>query len=273
MKSSWLTRKNMNKLFIQLFLFLFFIFYTANSFAAPVPWQFGFQPAATELMEITDKSHSFVMLVMFAILGFVCLLLGYIVLRFRKKGENVAVSKTSHSTILEIIWTVVPLFIVAILTVSNIKLIKLQEKIPKTELTLKAIGYQWYWGYQYPEYEGISFDSYIKQDSDLLPGELRLLTVDHDVVLPVDTNIRLQVTAGDVIHSFAVPAFGIKLDAVPGRLNEAWFNIKKEGTYYGQCSELCGRGHGFMPIVVKAVGKEDFKKWIQEQSQKKEDVA
>lgn len=251
--------------FVQLFLFLCFSLCSVSSFAAPIPWQIGFQPAATELMEVTDKSHSFVMLVMFGVFGFVCLLLGYIILRFRKK-ENVKASKKSHSAILEIIWTVVPIFVVAILTVSNIKLVKLQEKIPKTELTLKAIGYQWYWGYRYPEYDGVAFDSYMKQDSDLLPGEPRLLTVDRHVILPIDTNIRLQVTAGDVIHSFAVPAFGIKLDAVPGRLNEAWFNIKKEGIYYGQCSELCGRGHGFMPIVVEAVSKEDFKKWIEDQS-------
>ncbi|WP_339046113.1 cytochrome c oxidase subunit II [Candidatus Mesenet endosymbiont of Agriotes lineatus] len=262
-------------IFIKLFLFLYFSLHAINSYAAPMPWQIGFQPAATELMEVTDKSHSFVMLVMFAVFGFICLLLGYIMLRFRKK-ENVQASKKSHSTVLEITWTVVPLFIVAILTVSNVRLVKLQEKIPKTELTLKAIGYQWYWGYRYPEYDGVAFDSYMKQDSDLLPGEPRLLTVDHHVVLPIDTNIRLQVTAGDVIHSFAVPAFGIKLDAVPGRLNEAWFNIKKEGIYYGQCSELCGRGHGFMPIVVQAVSKEDFKRWIEFQSISKltgEDVA
>ncbi|XGA08102.1 MAG: cytochrome c oxidase subunit II [Wolbachia endosymbiont of Xenopsylla cheopis] len=252
-------------IFIRLFLFLYFSLHAISSYAAPMPWQIGFQPAATELMEITDKSHSFVMLIMFGVFAFVCLLLGYIMLRFRKKG-NMQVSKKSHSTVLEVTWTVVPLFIVAILTVSNIKLVKLQEKIPKTELTLKAIGYQWYWGYRYPEYDGVAFDSYMKQDSDLLPGELRLLTVDHHAVLPIDTNIRLQVTAGDVIHSFAVPAFGIKLDAVPGRLNEAWFNIKKEGIYYGQCSELCGRGHGFMPIVVQAVSKEDFKRWIEFQS-------
>ncbi|MDN5247527.1 MAG: cytochrome c oxidase subunit II [Wolbachia endosymbiont of Tyrophagus putrescentiae] len=247
-----------------LILILLIIFYSSLSIASsPSAWQLGFQLPATELMENAVKSHSFIMLLMSAVVLFVWLLLFYVVFRFHKSKVS-SVSKVTHNIILEIIWTVVPVIIVAILTVENIKLIKEQEKIPKTELTLKVIGNQWYWGYQYPEHQGLSFDSYIKGDADLSAQDLRLLSVDNHVVLPVNTNIRLQVTAADVIHSWGIPAFGIKIDAIPGRLNEAWFNIKKPGVYYGQCYELCGQGHGFMPIVVEAVSREDFDKWIED---------
>ncbi|OEY86592.1 cytochrome c oxidase subunit II [Wolbachia pipientis] len=242
-----------------MFTLLLIIFYSNASVA--LTWQFGFQQPATELMENISKSHSFIMTIIFCILGLVWALLIYVVLRFRK-GKVSQVSKVTHNTALEIIWTIIPIIIVTVFTVENIKLIRMQQNIPKSELTLKVIGHQWYWHYQYPEYENLSFDSYIKEASDLDKNDLRLLAVDNHVVLPINTNIRLQVTAGDVIHSWGVPAFGIKIDAIPGRLNDTWFNIKKPGLYYGQCYELCGQGHGFMPIVVNAVSKEDFNKWI-----------
>lgn len=247
---------------LELFILLI-IFYSSLSIASsPAPWQLGFQSPATELMETTFRSHSFVMFIMFAVLLFVWLLLVYVVFRFRK-GKVTSVSKVTHNITLEIVWTVIPIIIVAILTIENVKLIKMQDNIPKTGLTLKVVGHQWYWSYQYPEHQGLSFDSYIKGDRDLNEEDLRLFSVDNHVILPINTNVRLQVTAGDVIHSWGVPAFGIKIDAIPGRLNEAWFNIKKPGIYYGQCYELCGQGHGFMPIVVEAVSKEDFDKWIE----------
>lgn len=245
-----------------LFVLIFILYAQESTASYPTIWQVGLQPAATELMEIASSSYSFVMLIMFIILVFVWLMLIYAVLRFRKNKTS-QISKVTHNIVLEVTWTLIPMIIVGILTVENVKLIKAQQHIPKTELTLKVIGHQWYWHYQYPEYQGLAFDSYIKADNELKEKDLRLLSVDNNVVLPTNTNIKLQVTAGDVIHSWGVPAFGIKTDAVPGRLNEAWFNIKKPGMYYGQCYELCGQGHGFMPIVIEAVSKEDFNQWVE----------
>ncbi len=242
---------------------LLVIFYSNISIASvPTSWQFGFPAPATEIMEIVVKSHSFVMSIMVGIMIFVWALLVYVIFRFRK-SKITNISRTNHNIILEIIWFVIPTIIVGVLAFKNAQLVKLQEKVPKSDMTLKVIGHQWYWNYQYPEHQGISFDSYIKGTDDFTEEDLRLFSVDNNVVLPISTNIRLQVTAGDVIHSWGVPAFGVKIDAIPGRLNEAWFNIKKPGVYYGQCYELCGQGHGFMPIVVKAVSKEDFNEWIE----------
>lgn len=247
---------------VKLFALLILFFASISFASAPTSWQFGFPVPATDIMESVVKAHSFVMIIMAAIMLFVWIILAYVVLRFRKSKVK-EVSKTNHHILLEIIWCVIPTIIVGVLVFENAKLIRLQEKIPKADMTLKVIGHQWYWSYQYPEHKDISFDSYIKGKDDLVKGDLKLFSVDHNVILPIDTNVRLQVTAGDVIHSWGVPAFGVKIDAIPGRLNEAWFNIKKPGIYYGQCYELCGQGHGFMPIVVEAVSKEDFNKWIE----------
>ncbi|WP_168464722.1 cytochrome c oxidase subunit II [Wolbachia endosymbiont of Ctenocephalides felis wCfeT] len=247
---------------VKLFALLILFFASISFASAPTSWQFGFPVPATDIMESVVKAHSFVMIIMAAIMLFVWIILAYVVLRFRKSKVK-EVSKTNHNILLEIIWCVIPTIIVGVLVFENAKLIRLQEKIPKADMTLKVIGHQWYWSYQYPEHKDISFDSYIKGKDDLVKGDLKLFSVDHNVILPIDTNVRLQVTAGDVIHSWGVPAFGVKIDAIPGRLNEAWFNIKKPGIYYGQCYELCGQGHGFMPIVVEAVSKEDFNKWIE----------
>ncbi|MGN7618741.1 MAG: cytochrome c oxidase subunit II [Ehrlichia sp.] len=247
--------------------FIAFLFCILNSFsaaAAPVPWQIGFQAPATEIMEAIIRSHNSVMFVMATVTVVVFAVMTYVIIRFRKKPAEEVVfnTKNSHNAILEILWTVIPLVIVGFLTISNVKLIMHEQKIPEVEMTLKAIGYQWYWGYVYPDYENLAFDSYMKATDDLEGQDLRLLEVDNRVVVPVNTNILLQVTSADVIHSWAVPALGIKIDAVPGRLNEAWFNVKIPGVYYGQCSELCGRLHGFMPIVIVAVEKEQFNEWI-----------
>lgn len=247
---------------VKLFALLIIFYSNISVASAPTSWQFGFPAPATEVMEAVVRSHSFVMLVMVAIMLFVWALLAYVVFRFRK-SKVANVSQTNHNVLLEIVWFVIPTIIVGILAFENAKLLKLQEEIPKADITLKVIGHQWYWSYQYPEYQGVSFDSYIKGKEDFIEGDLKLFSVDNNIILPVNTNVRLQVTAGDVIHSWGVPAFGVKIDAISGRLNEAWFNIKKPGVYYGQCYELCGQGHGFMPIVVEAVSKEDFNKWIE----------
>ncbi|MGL9762268.1 MAG: cytochrome c oxidase subunit II [Wolbachia sp.] len=247
---------------VKLFVLLIMFYSSTSAASAPTSWQFGFPSPATEIMEVVVKSHSFVMSIMVAIMFLVWALLAYVVFRFRKsKVKNI--SKTIHNILLEIVWFVIPTIIVGILSFKNAELIKLQEKVPKADITLKVIGHQWYWSYQYPEYQGVSFNSYIKGKDDFSEGDLQLFSVDNNVVLPINNNVRLQVTAGDVIHSWGIPAFGVKIDAIPGRLNEAWFNVKKPGIYYGQCYELCGQGHGFMPIVVEAVSKEDFNKWIE----------
>lgn len=247
---------------IKLSVLLIIFYSNALAASAPTSWQFGFPDPATEIMEVVVKSHSFVMGVMVAIMLCVWALLAYVVFRFRKsKVKNI--SKTRHNVFLEIVWFVIPTIIVGILAFENAKLLKLQEKVPKADIILKVIGHQWYWSYQYPEHQGVSFDSYVKGKDDFIVGDLKLFSVDNKVILPINTNVRLQVTAGDVIHSWGIPAFGVKIDAIPGRLNEAWFNITKPGIYYGQCYELCGQGHGFMPIVVEAVSKEDFNRWIE----------
>lgn len=246
--------------------FLLLSFFPALSFAVPPhKWQIGLQEAATPVMERVSHFHDMMMVVMCTIVAFVCLLLFYIVIRFRKRNNPIP-STRSHNTFIEVVWTVIPLIIVCLIAFPSIKLLSYEEKVPESELTIKVVGSQWYWSYEYVDQDSISFDSHIKYD--LQPGELRLFEVDNRLVVPVNTNIRVQITAADVIHSWAVPAFGIKKDAIPGRLNETWMNVNKPGVYYGQCSELCGILHGFMPIVVEAVSKEDFDKWVQDAKKK-----
>ncbi len=232
----------------------------------PRDWQINLQEAATPLMEKLQNFHHGLVYMEFGISIFVMLLLAYVIIKFRA-SKNKVPSKTTHNTMIEVVWTIVPVVILVIIAIPSLRVLSLAEKIPQTDMTLKVVGYQWYWHYIYPDNGNISFDSNLVQDKDLKPSQKRLLSVDNPVVLPVDTNIRLQTTAADVIHSWAVPSFAVKKDAIPGRLNEAWFRIEKVGTYYGQCSELCGQGHGYMPIEVRAVSKEDFKKWVESKQQ------
>lgn len=233
----------------------------------PVPWQIGPQEAVTPIMRELVHFHNILLVIIFAVSIFVVLLLVYVCIRFSAKNNPVP-SKTTHNTLLEVVWTVVPIIILVAICIPSMRLLYFNERVENAEMTLKVIGNQWYWSYQYPDNGNLAFDSYIKQDSDLEAGDIRLLAVDNRVVLPVDTTIRLQVTAADVIHDWAVPAFGTKIDAVPGRLNEGWVRIEKPGTYYGQCSELCGVGHGFMPIVVEAVSKAEFEGWVKSKTNK-----
>jgi len=193
---------------------------------------------------------------------FVFVLLLWVMLRYNSK-VNPKPSKTTHNTLIEIVWTVVPIIILIVIAIPSLKLLYYTERSPDGyDMTLKVIGHQWYWEYVYPDHNGITFSAYMKKNEELLPGEPRLLETDHRIVLPVDTNIKLQITAADVLHSWAVPAFGVKRDAVPGRLNETWVRITRPGVYYGQCSELCGADHSFMPIAVEAVSKEAFAAWV-----------
>lgn len=237
----------------------------SQSSGQPHPWQLNFQDAASPVMEGLHDMHTLLLYIITGIAVAVFLLLGYIFYRFHHHRNPTPMTFTSCPT-LEIIWTIVPVIILVVIGIPSIRLLHKMEAPQNVEMTIKAVGHQWYWSYEYPdaknEGQHFEFDSYMIEQKDLKPGQLRLLDVDNPMVVPVDTVIRVLITAVDVLHSFAVPSLGIKRDAVPGRVNETWFSIKKPGTYYGQCSELCGAKHGFMPIAVKAVSKEEYQEWV-----------
>ena len=229
------------------------------------PYQLNFQTPVTPMMERLYDLHSMLLVIITVITIFVFAVMGFICLRFRRKANPVP-SRTTHNTLLEIIWTTIPILILVAIAIPSLRLHYFLQKPESTEMTVKVAGYQWYWHYDYPadnknNWGGFGFDSYIKKGNDLKAGDHRQLAVDNKMVVPVDTKILVQITGADVIHSWAVPAFGVKKDAVPGRLNETWFEANKIGTFYGQCSQLCGVGHGFMPIVVEVVSKDDFAAW------------
>ncbi len=234
-----------------------------TAFAAqPQPWQMGLQPAATPIMEKITSLHNFVLVIITGIALFVGVVLGFVLWRFRA-SKNPTPSKRAHNPLLEAIWITIPVLILVVIAFPSFNLMFYSDRVPEPGVTIKATGNMWYWQYSYPEHD-INFDSNMIVDKDLKANELRLYEVDNQVVIPVNTNVRLLFTAADVIHSWTIPAFGIKKDCVPGRLNEAWINVKQQGIYYGQCSELCGMNHGFMPIAVRAVSKEEFNKWVKE---------
>lgn len=255
-------------LFLPLFAFLavFSLSLTNPAFAEIVPWQLHFQDAVTPAMEHITSFHNMLLYIISAIVAFVTVLLVYVLIRFNAKANPVP-STTTHNVLLEVIWTVVPVVILIVIAVPSFKLLFFEARNPEPEVTVKVTGYQWYWGYEYPENGDIAITSNIlsEKEIDASKGQVHLLSADNPMVIPVDTNVMFQVTASDVIHAFAVPQFGIKVDAVPGRLNSAWARVTKVGTYYGQCSELCGKNHGFMPIEIKVVSKEDFAAWIKKQ--------
>lgn len=229
-----------------------------------VPWELGLQTPASPMKERMEWFHNSLLLPMAVVVAvFVMLLLLFVMIRFNHRANPVP-SKTTHNTMLEVIWTLVPVLILVVIVIPSMKMLYYVDKTQEADMTLKITGYQWYWGYEYPDHGGVNFLSNIVPDKEIKEGQVRLLSTDNVVVLPVDTNIRLLMTASDVIHSWAVPAFGVKMDAVPGRTNETWVRIDKEGTFYGQCSELCGTNHGFMPIEVHAVSKAAFAAWVHE---------
>ncbi len=227
----------------------------------PVNWNLGLQPAATSSAERINDFHNLLLIVISLITVFVTVLLVFVVLRYNRHA-NKTPSKVTHNVMLEIVWTVVPIIILIIIAIPSFKTLYKNDRIAEPEMTLKITGYQWYWGYEYPDQDGISFDARMVATEDLGPNQKRLLSTDNVVVLPIDTDISILVTSNDVIHAWAIPAFGVKIDTVPGRTNETWFRIEKPGIYYGQCSELCGKDHSFMPIEVHAVSKEEFKAWV-----------
>jgi cytochrome c oxidase subunit 2 len=232
----------------------------------PSPWQIGLQESASPVMDDIVWFHNFLLWLIAAIVLFVLVLLAIIVIRFNARS-NPTPSRTTHNTFIEIIWTVVPVLILVTVAVPSFRLLFYQLKVPPADLTVKVTGKQWFWSYSYPD-QKFEFDSLIVQDKDLKPGQLRLLSVDNEMVVPVNKVVRVLVTGADVIHSFSVPSYGIKIDAIPGRLNETWFKAEREGMYYGQCSQLCGRDHAFMPIAVHVVSEKDYTAWL-DQAKKK----
>ena len=227
----------------------------------PKDWSVGFQDAASPTAEKIHDLNTILLVIIVAVVVFVMGLLLYVVWRFSEK-RNPKPSKTTHNTLLEVAWTALPVIILVVIAVPSFKLLYFADRAENAEMTIKAIGRQWYWSYEYPDHGDFTFDAYMVAEEDLEEGQPRLLTADNAVVLPVETDIRILVTASDVLHNFAMPAFGLKLDGVPGRINETWVRINKEGTYYGQCSELCGTNHSFMPIMIRAVSKADFEAWV-----------
>jgi len=245
------------------FLYAFTVIFAPSVAYAnqPQEWQLGFQKAASESMHDIVWFHDYMLVpITVAISVFVLFLILYTCVRFRQ-SKNPNPSTTSHNTFIEVVWTLVPCLILIVIAVPSFKVLYSQDKIPPADVTVKAIGYQWYWGYEYPD-ENVAFDSYMINDEDLQPGQPRLLTVDNEIVVPVNKNVKVMITAGDVLHAFALPAFGVKRDAIPGRINETWFKAERTGTFYGQCSELCGIKHAFMPITVRVVTDDEYAEWL-----------
>jgi len=233
----------------------------------PSPWQLGFQESVTPVMDNITSFHDFLLYIITGIAGFVLVLLLIVMFRFNARANPVP-SRTTHNTLIEVLWTVIPIVILLVIAVPSFKLLFLQLNLPAADMTVKATGKQWYWSYSYPDNGKFEFDSLMLKDGERKEGQPRLLAVDNDMVVPVNKIVRVITTGSDVIHSFTVPSFGIKIDAVPGRINETWFKATREGVYYGQCSELCGKDHAFMPIAVRVVSEQAFAAWVEESKQK-----
>lgn len=233
----------------------------------PSPWQLGLQQSASPVMDNIIWFHDFLLYIITGIAGFVLVLLIIVMVRFNAR-TNPTPSRTTHNTLIEIAWTLIPIMILMFIAVPSFKLLFYQLNVPSGDLTVKATGKQWYWTYSYPDDGDFEFDSLMLKDAERKEGQPRLLAVDNEMVVPVNKTVRVITTGADVIHSFAVPSFGIKIDAVPGRINETWFTAEREGIYYGQCSELCGKDHAFMPIAVRVVSEQAFSTWVEEAKKK-----
>lgn len=233
----------------------------------PREWELGFQPAFSPVMERVHEFHGLLLVIITAIVLFVLGIMGYIIIRFNA-ARNPVPSRTSHNTVLEVIWTAVPVLVLVVIAIPSLKLLYFSNKAQTPDMTLKVVGHQWYWTYNYPDHGDFSFDSIPVPSDSLQPGQPRLLAVDNPVVLPVGAVVQVLVSTEDVIHNWAVPSLGLKKDATAGRVNETWVQVNQEGTYYGMCSELCGVNHYFMPIEIRGVSKEAFAAWVDEAKQK-----
>ena len=248
-------------------LFGFLLFAPVAMAAEPQPWQFGFQPAATPVKHRIESFHDMLLVIIFAIALFVLALLVYVCVRFRA-SKNPTASKTSHNTVIEIIWTAVPVLILVLIAIPSFRILYYQDKAVDPDMTIKAEARQWYWNYTYPDSE-IAFDSYMLSEEDAAAqGKKRLLDVDNALVVPVGKKVQVLVTTGDVMHSFFIPSAGVQVYGTPGRINETWFEFEEAGTYYGQCNQICGLNHSYMPIVVEAKSEADYAAWLEEAKQK-----
>ena len=251
--------KHLSLIFVALISFLS---NAGSTETLPKDWQLGFSEPATELMSDVIAFHSYILMpIITGISILVLALLLYIAYRYNSNRNQIA-STTTHNTLIEVLWTVIPVILLIIIAIPSFRILFTSETIPKADLTIKAIGNQWYWSYEYPDYDDFSFDANMLQDEELSDPSLRLLETDTQIVVPVNKVVKLLFTSNDVLHAWTIPAFAVKKDAVPGRLNETWFKAEKTGTYYGQCSELCGPKHAFMPINVKVVSQDEFDNWL-----------
>lgn len=234
-----------------------------NDYGVASEWQIDTQAPATDLMANMISFHNLLLWIIGLVVLFVTILLLIVIFKYNAKANPVP-AKFTHNTLIEIIWTVAPIMVLVIIAIPSFDLLYKQRVIPEPDFTIKVTGNQWYWSYEYPDHGDIAFDSVMIPEDELQEGQLRLLAVDNEVIVPVNKTVRLIVTGADVIHAWTIPSFGVKIDTIPGRLNEAWFKANREGIYYGQCSELCGKDHAFMPIAVRVVSDAEFAKWLEE---------
>ncbi len=231
----------------------------------PREWQMDLPNAATPIMASMRSFNTLLLAIIVPIVIFVMMLLIWVMIRYRESANPVP-SKLSHNTTIEVLWTILPVLILVVIAIPSFRLLFRQYDYPKADVVVKATGKQWYWSYEYPD-DKVAFDSYPIEDKDLKPGQLRNLAVDNEVVVPVNKVVQVLTTGADVIHQWTIPAFGSRVDAMPGRINLTWFQATETGTYYGQCSALCGQGHAYMPIAVKVVSEDDYKRWLTSKQQ------
>ena len=229
---------------------------------APHEWQIGLPDSVTPMLDSMKSFNDLLLVIIIVIVLFVLALLIWVMFKYNEQANPVP-SRLSHNTTLEVLWTIVPVLILVVIAIPSFRLLFRQFDFPKADVVVKATGKQWYWTYEYPDAK-IAFDSYPVDDKDLKPGQLRNLAVDNEMVVPVNKVVQVLITGGDVIHQWVVPSFGTRADGVPGRINRTWFVAREPGTYYGQCSALCGQGHSYMPIAVKVVSDEEYGKWVSE---------
>lgn len=244
----------------------------AQVVGAPKPWELGMQAAYGPLKAQEIWLHDLVLVIITLITLFVTALLAWVIYRYNAE-RNPVPTRTSHNTVIEILWTVIPVLILVVIAIPSFRLVYYLDRTPDPELTIKVTAHQWYWQYTYPDKNNIDFSSYIIPDDQLRPGQPRLLTVDNELVVPAGKNIRVLTTSGDVIHSFFIPALGVQRYAIPGRTIETWFRADRPGVFYGQCNQICGADHSRMPIVVRAVSPEDFATWLDQAKTKFSDAA
>jgi cytochrome c oxidase subunit 2 len=262
-----LVLKRMTALVVTIFAMLAGGGAASAEFGQPSPWQLGMQQSATPVMDNIVWFHDYLLYFIAAITLFVLALLVIVIVRFNARANPVP-SRTTHNTMIEVLWTFIPIVILMFIAVPSFKLLFFQLNVPPPDVTVKATGKQWYWSYSYPDNGKFEFDSLMLKAGELKQDQPRLLAVDNEMVVPVNKNVHVLTTGADVIHSFAVPSFGIKIDAIPGRINETWFKATREGVYYGQCSELCGKDHAYMPIAVRVVSEQAFAAWIEDAKKK-----